>query len=103
VVDFWKPLVPLFEDEKAKGNPALLGKWQQPDGGWFEFRAGASLTVSNPKGAREVKYRLVDDKAIEISTAEGVPLMHLKIVSLEKDELVIANEEGTRTTLRRVK
>jgi hypothetical protein len=103
MTDFRQQFRSLFGEGEAKDAPAVVGKWQQANGGEVEFRADGSMTISSPSGPRPLKYRLADGKTIELVTPDGAPLTQWKIVSLDARELVVANLQGTQTTFRRVK
>jgi hypothetical protein len=92
-----------FGLDSAKRNPALVGKWHQANGNPIEFRANGSLALGSAKGPRELNYRFTDEKTIEIDTLDGLPLSQRRILSLQGDELIMADLRGTQTTFQRTK
>jgi hypothetical protein len=103
MVDFTQQRNAVLGEGSPKGNPALVGKWQQVNGGTSEFLRDGTMIISSPKGLRQLKYRFVDDKTIELSTPEGVPVTQWRILSHNAEEIVMINLQGTQSTFRRAK
>jgi hypothetical protein len=88
---------------KAKAKPTIVGKWQTESGSTIEFRADGTATSTSTTGTREMKYRFVTDRQIEVSTVQGVIAGHWIIESLTADQVTASlQESGTRSTFRRI-
>ncbi|MFO0811240.1 MAG: hypothetical protein U0746_21635 [Gemmataceae bacterium] len=88
-----------------KAKPIIVGKWQEPAGGVFEFRSdGILVTTSATTGkTNQVKYRFVDETTIELTTLEGNVAGQLVIDSLTQTEVGLAfKDAGKRYLFRRV-
>jgi len=81
--------------------PAVVGKWRTPTGGTIEFKADGSATMAGPTGSREVQYRVVSERTIEISKPGGSATIRWQIVSLDGQELVVKDVDGAEIKLRR--
>src|SRR5262245_36409051 len=81
--------------------PAVVGKWRTPTGGTIEFKADGNATMAGPSGAREVQYRVVSERTIEISKPGGSATIRWQIVSLDGQELVVKDIDGAEIRLRR--
>jgi len=94
-------LMLLVPSCKSKAKPSIIGKWESMVSGSVEFRTDGSATIVTSRGARQVKYRMVDETTIELFTPEGVVVAKWTILKLTADELVATNLEGSQTTFRR--
>jgi hypothetical protein len=88
----------------APPKPTVVGRWQVETGGTIEFRAdGTGTNVTAAGVSREIKYRVVDEKTIEIMNAKGQVALHWIIESLTADQLTITVQEaGNRGIFRRI-
>ena len=82
-------------------SPSVVGKWLTPTGGSIEFRADGSATMAGPAGSREMRYRLPDERTIEISRPGGAATIRWQVVSLAAQELVVTDADGAEVRLRR--
>src|SRR5436190_19035506 len=84
-----------------KPHPSVVGKWLTPTGGSIEFKADGSATMAGPAGSREVRYRLPDERTIEISRPGGPATIRWQVISLGAQELVVKDSDGAEVRLRR--
>ena len=85
----------------ALSRPSVVGKWLTPTGGSIEFKSGGSATMAGPAGSREVRYRLPDERTIEISKPGGTTTIRWQIVLLGAHELVVKDSDGMEVRFRR--
>jgi hypothetical protein len=78
-----------------------VGKWLTPTGGSIEFKADGSATMAGPAGSREVRYRLPDERTIEISRPGWTATIRWQIVSVGAQELVVKDADGMEVRMRR--
>jgi hypothetical protein len=96
-----KPDAPPAAPAAPAVRPSVVGKWLTPTGGSIEFRANGEATMAGPKGSREMRYRLLDDRVIEIGSPGAPAGIRWQVVSLGAQELVIKDADGMEVRLRR--
>ena len=96
-----KPEGPPAAPAAPATHPNVVGKWLTPTGGSIEFKADGSATMAGPAGSREVRYKLPDERTIEIGRPGGPATIRWHVVSLGAQELVIKDSDGAEVRLRR--
>jgi hypothetical protein len=90
----------LLASCKSKSKLTIVGKWDSEKGGFVEFRPDGTVLLSTSEKAREGKYKLADERTIELEfqLSNGPFLVHWTIESITENQLTV-NAEGRNTAV----
>ncbi|HLW67259.1 MAG TPA: hypothetical protein VKS79_18235 [Gemmataceae bacterium] len=80
----------------------LAGKWENQQGRVIEFFADGSGLIHSATGGTKLKYKVIDDRKIEIYKEDGATkISDWQVISFSDSEIAIRTDSGTDDRLRR--